>query len=58
MVNKINYRRWGIIVLLLVLTSLPLFVVYAQDAVSENLVPCDTDCGYNDFLLLIKNVSD
>ena len=71
MANKINYRRWGIFILSFTLMSLPLFVSYAQNAVSENLIPCGQSvrgadgkmsitnpCDYNDFLLLIKKVFD
>ena len=71
MANKINYRRWGMTLLLVMLMSLP-FLTFAVDTEtkSANLVPCGqtvieggksiikNPCGYTHLLQLISNVFD
>ena len=69
--SKNNYYRWGMIVFLFFMISLPFFITYAQETESANLVPCGQSvkdasgkvtipnpCGYQDFLELLKRVFD
>lgn len=64
MANKNNkWCRCGVALFLLILISLPIFVLAQQtEPDSENLVPCgqrgSIDCGYKEFLILIENIFD
>lgn len=50
MVLNIKFKNIIVVAGVFLVLLVPFF------ALAEGLVPCDTDCGFNDFILLIQNV--